>query len=494
MKYRTTFTILAFLLSGCTQSADTDAQQKNTSALTDSEIAQIDKLFSQYNSNSPGASIGIVQDGKLIFTKAYGQANLEYGIPITSGTMFNIGSVSKQFTAYAIFLLEAEGKISLDDDIRDYIPELPDYGSVITIRQLCNHTSGIRSHLMLLAIAGWRADDAIARAQILNLLVNQTALDFAPGSKFSYSNSGYFLLAEIISRASEQPFSEYTQDRIFSPLGMKNSYVYDDASVVLPNRAASYYVSKGKPYNLPLNTSYAGSTGVYSTVPDMARWVSNFENPIAGDAKLIARFNETALLKSGAPAILTIIDGETIYGASGQFKRNYRGTPLYNHTGGDAGYRAYLARFPEKQTSIITLSNAFYFQHLKTGLAMADIVMEGELEIRPDIPAQETSGGQSSEQSKDQVKPENTLGLVGRYQSQEMSTFYDVKLADGELILYHARLGKIPLKHISGDSYSARIEYPFTVEFIRDATGQASAIMFSNYRIHGVRFERVKAS
>jgi CubicO group peptidase (beta-lactamase class C family) len=223
---------------------------------SDTEIGkQIDQLFSKYNSATPGVAIAVVNDGKVVFTKGYGTANLEYDLPVTSKTVFQVASVSKQFTAFAIYLLEKHGKLTLEDDVRKYIRELPDVGKTVRIKHLLAHTSGVRDQAALMSLAGWRSGDVATTQNILTLLSRQKDLNFEPGSQYLYSNSGYALLAEIAARVSGQTFSQFTKKNIFEPLGMRDTQFYDDHERIVKNRKAlglmlSYFPCPGSDWRI----------------------------------------------------------------------------------------------------------------------------------------------------------------------------------------------------------------------------------------------------
>ncbi len=205
------------------------------------QTVEFDRLFTQFDDiNKPGASVAVLQDGEIIFSKGYGSANLEYDIPVTPETMFHVASVSKQFTVFAILLLAEEGKLNFDDDIRQYIPEVPDFGHTITLRHLASHTSGMRDQWNLLRMAGWRLDDVITTEHVLKIVARQKELNFKPGEEFLYSNTGFTLLAEVVARVSGKSFAQFTQERLFTPLNMSNSLFYDDHQKIVSNRAYSY--------------------------------------------------------------------------------------------------------------------------------------------------------------------------------------------------------------------------------------------------------------
>lgn len=330
---------------------------------------QVDKLFDEWNNiQTPGAAVAVVQNGKIVFSKGYGSANLEYDIPITPSTVFHIASDSKQFTAFAVLLLEADGKLSMEDDVRKYIPELPDYGHKITLNNLAWHTSGIRDQWTLLTLAGWRLDDVITQKQILKLVCMQKNLDFMPGEEHVYSNSGYTLLAEVVARVSGKTFAEFTSERIFKPLGMTNTFFNENQESVCKNRAYSYYPD-GKNFKKSLlNYGTYGATSLLTTVEDLSKWVSNFENPVVGSKQIIEKMNTCGALNNG----------KAITYAMGQDILKYKGLTYICHGGADAGYRAYICRFPDQHFSVIVLSNNGYFDPAGMAEKITDIYLKDQ--------------------------------------------------------------------------------------------------------------------
>ena len=261
---------------------------------------KINSIFEEYdNSKTPGLSVGIVQNGKLIFSKGYGMASLEHNIPVNTSSVFSLASVSKQFTVFAILLLEEKGKLSLEDDVRKHLPKLNDYGETITLRQLANHSSGIRSHLQLLGQVGYISDNIITKEDAHQIIYRQEELNFKPGEEFSYSNSGYVLLAEVVEKVSGKPFSLFMKDNIFDPLEMNHSFVMNDYHKIIKNRANSYEIENGDYINAPANYSYFGSTGLYTTLIDFSKWASNFSNPKIGNNRIFDKMNTLAALNNG---------------------------------------------------------------------------------------------------------------------------------------------------------------------------------------------------
>ncbi len=332
---------------------------------------RIDETFLAWDTAwTPGVAVAVVKNGEIAFKNGYGLAHLEYDIPITSQTIFHIASISKQFTTFSILLLEADGKLSLDDDIRKHIPEIPDFGATITLRHLAHNISGLRDQWNLLAMAGWRLDDIITTEQVLRLLARQKELNFQPGEEYLYSNSGFTLLAEVVARVSGKSFPEFTRERIFEPLGMQSTLFYDDHEKIVRNRAYSYAARNGEYRKRVLSYATAGATSLFTTVEDLSLWALNFDNLTVGNADIIKKMNTQGVLN----------DGTEISYALGQVIGTYRGIPMISHGGADAGYRTFLARFPEHDASVIVFSNDGGFSSNAMAMKVADIVLEDFLE------------------------------------------------------------------------------------------------------------------
>ena len=310
--------------------------------------AKVDQIFEPWaKQDSPGAALAVVKGNKTVYAKGYGSANLEYGIPITPSTVFHVASVSKQFTAFAIALLSDQGKLSLDDDIRLYLPEIPDFGRTITIRHLVHHISGLRDQWELLAMAGWRLDDVITTDQIMKLVGRQKELNFNPGDEHLYSNTGFTLLAEIVERVTETSFREWTAIHIFEPLGMTGTHFHDDHEAIVKNRAYSYSPEGEGFKKRVLSYATVGATSLFTTVEDLSKWVKNFKQKTVGNDAVIARILEQGVLNSG----------ERIRYALGLFIGESNGLKTISHSGSDAGFRSYLLFYPDEDLAVIVLSN-----------------------------------------------------------------------------------------------------------------------------------------
>lgn len=334
-------------------------------SLPDSVVKKMDSLFLKWNSdNSPGCTVGIVRNDSLIFSKGYGMANLEYSIPNQPQTVYHMASVSKQFTGYALVLLAKAGKLSLDDDIHKWLPWFSDVNGKITIRNLLNHTSGIRDQWQLLAISGTRLDDVITQEQIVKILARQQELNFKPGEKYSYSNSGFTMLAEIVKSATGQTLRQFSDSAIFTPLGMHHTHFHDNYTEIEKNRAYSYDRTDSIHFaNSILSYSNAGATSLFTNIPDMSKWIMNFYDHKVGDQSTINMLTQKARLNNGK---------ELSY-ASGIVHDTWKGWRQYSHSGGDAGYRTYMAVFPDLKMGFMVFSNLGDFNPVEKVYAIAEL-------------------------------------------------------------------------------------------------------------------------
>jgi len=339
--------------------------------VADEKTAKVDQLFSRWGkTNSPGCALAIIQDGRVIYKQGYGMASLEHSIPISPGSVFYIGSCSKQFVAMCIALLSAEGKLSLDDDIRKYIPEMPDYGFPLTVRHLIHHTSGLRDYLTLLGIMGMDFG-AYHEDDVLELIARQKELNFKPGEEYLYSNSGYFLLAVIVQRASHKSLREYAEENIFKPLGMRNSRFHDDYTELIQNRAFGYFPGgKDKYRNFISTFDCVGSGGLFTSVEDLFLWDQNFYRHRVGGRDVIELMHTKGKLNNGQ---------ELDYAFALRIS-SYRGLKTVDHGGALGGYRSYMVRFPEQNFSVICLSNLSSINPAGFSQQIADIYLTDEFE------------------------------------------------------------------------------------------------------------------
>jgi CubicO group peptidase (beta-lactamase class C family) len=448
-----------------------------TAVLAQDPSARIDAIFQAWDKPAtPGASVAVIQHGKLVYQKGYGIANLEYDVPIKPETIFHVASVSKQFTAMSIVLLENDGKLSIDDDVHKYLTELPDYGRKITLRNLMQHTSGIRDQWQTLGIAGWRLDDVITQQQILGVLFRQKELNFEPGTRHLYSNGGYSLLAEVVGRVSGKPLPEFCDERIYRPLGMTRTHFHDDHRRLVPGRAYSYARDGSGFQASPLNYANVGATSLFTTAPDLARWLDNFRDPKVGGAKAIARLQEQAVLS----------DGTKIDYALGVVVDKYRGLRTISHSGGDAGYRSHVLWFPDQELGVVVLSNfgAMNPGYLANRVAAVYLAKEMSPEPAPPKPA---PPGQSKAVS---AVTEGMEQYTGAYWSDEVETLYTVRLKDGKLFAEHVHHGEIGLTPAGQDAFRSSTWFMPEVKFLRDGSGKVTAMTLGGNRLSGIRFTK----
>ena len=427
---------------------------------------QIDQLFTAFNNpQTPGAAVAVAKDGKIIFKKGYGSADLEYNIPITPSTVFHIASLSKQFTAFSILLLEGEGKLSINDDVRKYIPEVPDFGKVITLNQLMHHTSGLRDQWDLLAMAGWRLDDIITKDQVLRLVSRQKDLNFNPGDEFLYCNTGFTLLAEVVARVSGQTFAEFTRTHIFEPLKMTSTLFYDDCEKIVKNRAYSYHADSTGLKKSILSYSTVGATSLFTTVEDLSLWAMNFENPVVGK-DIIGKMNMKAILNKG----------DTIGYAMGQGIGVYKGLKFNAHDGADAGYRTSLFRFPDQKFSVNVLSNFASFNPSGMATRIADIYLKDKevTETPKKVDEAKTAPTVTADNNGIKINHDTLVSYCGRYELQPGFAAI-VSLEDEHLFAEAPGLPKTPMTAVSSTTFEVKAASA-TVTFIKDESGKITKI------------------
>lgn len=331
----------------------------------------MDSLFIQWDrTDSPGCAVAVYRNSEIVRARGYGMANIEHGIAIAPNSVMDIGSTSKQFTAMSIVLLAEDGVLSLDDDVHRFVPELPDYGSRITIRHLLTHTSGLRDYLTLWYLAGVDAADWTTGADALALIVRQRKLNFPPGEQYLYSNSGYFLLSVIVERASGKSLAAFAQERIFAPLGMRHTRFNDDHTAIIPNRATGYEPRANGGFAADMsNYEQTGDGAVHTSVEDLLRWDENFYTARVGGRRALDLMQTPGTLNSGRS--LTYALGLTV--------EPYRGLRTVSHGGSWAGYRAELLRFPDQHFSVACLCNRGDANPSRLARQVADIYLADQL-------------------------------------------------------------------------------------------------------------------
>ena len=405
---------------------------------SDDELARkVDAFLSQWDKNDmPGCAVGVVRDGRLVYKRGFGMANLDYDVPNTPSTRFNLASVSKPFTAMSIALLAQQGKLSLDDDIRKHVPEMPKYDETVTIRHLIHHTSGIREYQALVLFGGLGTDNAYSPKAILNTLARQKNISFKPGSKYQYSNSGYFLLGIIVERVSGKSLRAFAEENIFKPLGMKNTLFFDNRFEVVKNRAHGYQVGPDKSIRARSSLfDLVGGGGVLTTVEDLYLWDQNFYEPKVGNKELISMMTTPGTLNSG----------EKQNYAFGFWRGEYKGLPIIRHSGNMSGYRAQILSFPEQKFTVIALSNNSTIFPSVIVNKLADIYLEGQL--KPDVPSQKRVA--EALPPAIALSEKEALRYAGLYAHPESGRVFKLSLKDGKLINSGLLKNEIPVTPIS---------------------------------------------
>ena len=385
---------------------------------------RIDELFREWNKpGSPGAALGIMGQGKFLYTKGYGLADLEHDIPITDTSIFYIGSVSKQFVTMCILLLEEQGKIGLDDKVQKYLPDFPEYGAPLTIRHFIHHTSGVRDNLTLWGLAGNDYLDHIDKEEMYQLIRRQKELNFTPGERYLYSNSCYFMLGLIIEKISGESLNDFAQKNIFKPLGMHKTFFLDDNTRIIRNRAFSYHRVNGNFKNQLMRYDLVGSGGMYSHVRDLFLWDQNFyHNKLGkGSQSLIDKMHTEGLLNSGKSS------GYAFAVSNG----TYRGVKTVSHGGALASYRSYLMRFPDQKTSIIILANATPMDIYSILMGVADIVLEKDL--APLAVTEKSVQVNNSKGEEEKFVVDDVQPYTGSYYSEELDVHYQITKKDSQL-------------------------------------------------------------
>ena len=333
----------------------------------------VDKLFARWTTSTPGCAVGADVKGQPVVRAAYGMADLEHDVPNTPETIFEVGSVSKQFTAAAVLLLARDGKLSLDDKVRKYITEMPDVAADVTIRQMLNHTAGLRDWGSLASIAGWpRTTRVHTHAHVLDIVSRQRMLNFEPGTRWSYSNTGYNLAAILVSRVSGMSFADFTRTRLFEPLGMKDTSWRDDHTHIVKRRAIAYSGQKTFSTLMPFENVH-GNGGLLTTVGDLMKWNANFVQPVVGDARFVSDMERRTRFN----------DGREHEYALGLYVDTYGGRREVDHSGGTAGYVAHLSRYPDHGVSVAVMCNVASANATNSAKAIADLLLPPGRVVQP---------------------------------------------------------------------------------------------------------------
>ena len=466
MKLSAVVLCVATLLLGSVRSAAQSPQP---------DLSRVDAVFSRWTAATPGCSVGASVSGKTVIAKAYGMADLEHDVANTADTIFEAGSVSKQFTAAAVLLLAREGKLSLDDQVRTHIPELPDYGMPLTIRHMLMHMSGLRDWGNIESIAGWpRGTRVYTHAHVLDIVSRQKVLNFTAGSQYSYSNTGYNLAAIIVARVSGMPFAQFSKERLFTPLGMTRTSWRDDYSRIVRNRAIAYApAGQGFHQNMPFENIH-GNGGLLTTVGDLLKWNEHFVTPVVGDAAFVKEQETPGTFNDGKPGAYAL----------GLMIGTFRGQREIGHSGSTAGYRAHLVRYPDKGVSVAVLCNVSSGAATQYAHAVADLLMPGAFGPAP-APAPA-----APPRTLLRPTPEQLKALEGTFVSDEAETTLVAAVLDDGVLAIRRRPDTVirPAPTATADVFQAGSLG--IVTFRRDTAGQVIALSVRQDRVWDLLFAK----
>jgi CubicO group peptidase (beta-lactamase class C family) len=515
-------------------------------------VAQrVTQIFARFDSTTtPGCTIGIARDGRVMLRKGFGMSNLEYAVPLTAESILESGSVAKQFTAAAVALLQLEGKLSLEDDIRKYLPEVPDFGKPITIRMLLTHTSGLRDQWGLLGLAGNGPGSQVhTMPLILNLVSRQRDLNFPPGSEYLYSNTNFTLAAMIVARVSGQPFATFTRDRFFGPLHMTNTQWRDDYRRIVPGRATAYEREKGVYVQSMPFTNVHGNGGLLTTVGDLLLWNEALTRGTIAGGKALVDLLETRG---------TLTSGTRISYALGLGHGTFNGVHSIGHSGSTAGYQTYLVRYPEPRLSIAVLCNsaeaqagplaqqvaeifipkpaamasngvaadttglgrlAGMYRNVATDDLAQFLVVQGGIRARTVVASgqlrqtagnafaapngatftfdasasprrvliTDADGERTTYEQTEAPKTVNVADYAGRFRSPELDVAYTVRVQGSRLLLDIPPESPMALSPLYPDGFLVEGR---TVRFLRDGAGKVTGFRVFAGRVRNVRFDR----
>jgi CubicO group peptidase (beta-lactamase class C family) len=439
-------------------------------AFADSREARAGEIFKAYTRPGvPGCAAGVLENGKTALAKGYGLASLEHNIPVTPATRFYMASVPKQFTSLAALIAEQEGKLKLDDSVRKYVPELPAWAGGVTLRRMLDHTAGLRDYLALWSLKGFSNESVLREGPTLSLVARQKALDFEPGADYSYSNTGYFLMALVIERATGRNLGDYTREKILAPLGMDATHFQHDHSVPVPDRAHGYRETPAGYRTAGVNFDLAGSGGLYSNIDDMLKWARNFEEPKVG-AGLLEVLQTPGRLNDGR---------ETPGGyALGLSRARRGGLTVISHGGGAPGYATYFLRIPERRLSVTVMC-------VGTNRAAAHAEALAGVFLGENLPAPPRPPAPPGAKPQPLTTADRKL-LAGEYWSEELAAIWRIYEAGGRLVVQSdgAETSAVRLDYGSYRAGPARIRVPAPIG------GRALSFTVDTGRAKGIEFTR----
>ncbi len=431
--------------------------------INDIAVKSIDSMVNNWNrAKAPGGAIGIMQNGKIIYTNSFGLASIDYNIPNRDTTLFNIASISKQFTSLGIIKLHLEGKLSIDDDIRKYLPFVPDFGNKITIRHLMHHTSGLRDLHSILTLAGWRENDPRSNKDLIRVMKNQRDLNFKPGDMYLYSNTNYIFMALIIEYITDEVFEQWMKREIFNPLGLHNTYVEANSTDVVPNNATSYNQKKDNSYSRSVEYwNYTGSGNIHTNVYDLLRWQNNYIKPTPGWEKAFDMIQTTDLLNNG----------DYLDYAFGVRIDSINNIKRVSHGGSIGGFRSFACTFPDKNISIVLLTN------FSRGNPRGKLNRVAEI-IIPEL--KEIADKEVLFNNKKTAKIRNIKKFEGDYWFDKAYSWRKIYVKN-DTLWYHRKMGnESPLRYIGNSEFIIMPKAKWRVKFITDKRVVKSMIVKSN--------------
>lgn len=429
-----------------------------------SKIEKIEKIFKEWNPESPGCVCAVNKGGETVFQKGYGMANLELDVPLSPDSVFYIASTSKQFTAASIGMLSLSGKVSLDSSIKEYIPEMPDYAKEITVKNLLHHTSGLRDYFRVLALKGWTEKEYLNNDMVVDLISRQKGVLFPPGEQFAYSNSNYVLLAEIVKRTSGKTLNEYSRKNLFEPLGMNNTHFDDNYETIVKNRVSSYgYNGDGKYFRFLKAFDAVGDGNLLTTVNDLFKWGQNFKDHKVGGKELTDLLLTRGKLNNGK---------EQDY-AFGLMLGKYRGLDIVSHAGGFKGFRTQFMRFPEQDFSVAVLCNVVDANPTLIAQQVSDIFLEDIM-----TPKESPMAKPEIERKEIDVDPSTLDDYVGEYSIGGTPMF--ITLDDEQLKTQITGQPKFDIFPESENKFFLKV-VDAQLEFKRDKQGEVTgAVLYQN--------------
>jgi len=469
--------IISLMIFSCSP-AQINEQDAEIAKIDSLKVVKIDEIFSIFNNETPGCAVAIIQNGEIVFIKSYGMADPKRKIPITSETKFPIGSNTKQFTCMAILLLEEQEKLKIDDPIRKYFPQLPDFADSVTIKNLMQHTSGIIEYNPLLFLSGINKNEcSLTNQDIIELISKYKKLSYRIGEQFLYTNSTYILLSEIIEKVSQKTYAEFIKENIFIPLKMENSFVVTSSSDYKTSAMGFNYSGNYKPVNCPMITT--GGSGVITTLKDLCKWIKNFDTHQLGKSGrlLVDKMQQKGVLQNG---------DSTKYGL-GLFIDDYCGQKVYWHGGNITGYTSNITIFPEQKTSIIVLSNTMELIPYEHRFDIAKVLF-GACEMQPSDLFAEDELRKEFKKRKSEFTGQTAdfSEYIGKYTVEGFSKYFEIVDNNGKLI---AKIDnqEFQLKQVFKDTFASQ---PMIFEFQRNKHGKIISILLSGEKFRNLELTK----